>query len=142
MCVQHVGMVDPGVCLVVCVENIDMLFSVAGHGDVYATVCVVPFDGESDVSFTFPFMGCFVVFIDGGEEVFGMFLSNVFHSKIVDTESKADGAPVMFPETGVEFALSVSFGDEAFFKEFLCNDSCLWYTVHSLLDADIDKPVM
>ena len=55
-----------------------------------------------------------------------MFFSDIFDAEVVHTECKTSRAPVVHPETGVDFALVVSIGLEALFEELLCYYSGLW----------------
>ena len=52
-------------------------------------------------------------------------LPDVFNSKIIHNELKADGSPVVYPIAMGDLALAVPCCFEALFKEFLCYDPCL-----------------
>ncbi len=67
-----------------------------------------------------------------------MFNADVFHSKVIHTECKQDGSPVVCPKTGGDGALLISVFNKAFFKELLCNDASLWKTIHTFLYAYVD----
>ena len=84
------------------------LVAVSWHGDMDLLVWVVPCDGESQVAFPLPVMRCDVVHVECLKEVFGMFDANVIHSKVIHTEWKDDGSPVMLPKTGGDSALVIS----------------------------------
>ena len=71
-----------------------------------------------------------------------MCFSNIFNAKIVDTECKGNGLPVVLPEARVDFALVMALGLESLFQEFLCNYSCLREPIHSLLDPHVHIPIM
>ena len=53
-------------------------------------------------------------------------LANMLYPKIVDDEGEADGAGVMFPETGGCLALTISMLFEEFFEKLLGDDTSLW----------------
>ncbi len=44
----------------------------------------------------------------------------------------------MLPKARCDIALMEAVLVEAFFKEILCKDACLWETVHSFLYFDVD----
>jgi len=62
-----------------------------------------------------------------------MFDADVFHSKIIHTECKGDGSPVVLPKTRGDSALVVPVRYKAYFKELLCNDACLRKAIHTFL---------
>lgn len=49
-------------------------------------------------------------------EVFGMFVTNVFDTKVVDHECELDGLSVMSQQAGYEFALLVAVSSEVFLQ--------------------------
>ena len=85
------------------------LVAVSWNGEMDLLVWVVPCDGEFHIAFPLPVMRCGVVHIECLKEVFGMFNADVFHSKVIHTECKRDGSPVVRPKTGGDSALGISF---------------------------------
>ena len=55
-----------------------------------------------------------------------MVFSNVFYAEVIDYETELYRSPFVGPEAGGDFALEISMFVESLFKEFLCNDACLW----------------
>ncbi len=55
------------------------------HGDVDSAACVVPINVHAQVPLTFPFLFAFVMFIEDGGKVLGMFTPNLLDAKIVHT---------------------------------------------------------
>ena len=92
-------------------KTLSGLVVVSWHGEMDVLVQVVPCDGESQVALSLSVMRCGVVHIECVKEVFGMFDVNVFHSKVVHTECKGDGSPVVLPKTGGDstFVISVRY---------------------------------
>ena len=76
------------------------------------------------------------------DEMIGVFFAHIFHTKVIDTEGKTDGSPIMRPETGVDCALVVAIGLEALFEELLRNDTGLWESIHTLLNAHKDVSIV
>ena len=70
-----------------------------------------------------------------------MFDADVFHSKIVHTECKGDGSPVMLPKTRVDSALVVPVCYQVFFEELLCDDARLWKAIHTFLYSHVDVSI-
>ena len=68
---------------------------------------VVPVEGESDVSCSFPIYVNFLVALQDADEVVRILLTHVFNSEVVDNECEADGSPFVLPETGRCLALMV-----------------------------------
>ena len=107
-------------------EALSSFFAVARHGEADEMVAVVPMQGKPNVASPLPIRGNFIVAFKCVDEMIGVCFANIFHTEVIDTEGKADGSPIMCPETGVDFALVVAVGLEAFFKELLCYNSGLW----------------
>ncbi len=54
------------------------------HEDMYFFVAVVPVYVHSQVALAIPILRAFVMLIEDGGKVFGMFTSNVLDAKVVD----------------------------------------------------------
>jgi hypothetical protein len=67
---------------------------------------------------------------------------DVFDSKIVNNKGETDGPPIVSLEIWGEVALTVSYDNQPFFEEFLCNDSCLGEPVHALANLTEHVPVL
>ena len=59
-------------------------------------------------------------------------LVDVLHTKVVDIEGEADGAPVMMPVSWCDCSLPVSCFAKAFGEEVLRNYAGLWESIHSV----------
>lgn len=64
--------------------------------------------------------------------------ADVFYSKVIHTECKQHGSPVVRPKTGGDSALLISVFNKAFLKELMRNDASLQKTVHTFLYAYVD----
>jgi len=106
-------------------EALPSFFEVARHGGADETVEVVPMQGKPNVASPLPIRGDFIVAFKCVDEMISMCFANIFHTEVIDTESKADRLPIMCPETGVDFALVVTVGLEALFEVLLRNDAGL-----------------
>ncbi len=82
---------------------------------------VIPVEGESNVSCSFPIYVDFVVALQDADEVVCIFLTHVFNSEVVDDECEADGSPFVFPETRRCLALMVPRLFESLDQLFLRN---------------------
>jgi hypothetical protein len=82
------------------------------------------------------------VFLENLHKMVGVLPANVLDAKVVNTESEQEKLPVMFPKARCDVALMVVVLVEAFFKEILCKDACLWETVHALLYFDLDCTII
>ena len=123
-------------------ETPPSFFAVAGHGEADGTVVVVPMQGKPDVAAPLPIRGDVIVAFECVDEMIGVFFSHIFHTEVIDTEGKTDGSPIMRPETGVDCALVVAIGLEALFEELLRNDTGLWESIHTLLNAHKDVSIL
>jgi hypothetical protein len=94
---------------------------------------VVPFDGESAVSFAIPIAQALIVFLYCVQEVLRIFPADLFYSKIVDDKGELDWARLVRPQSGRCLALCVAVVLELICQEFLRYYSRLWEPVHSLL---------
>jgi hypothetical protein len=75
--------------MVQCVEGTG---DVAGHGEVYGVIDVVPLEGEAAVESAFPVGGDDVEEFEGVNEVLGVVVANVFDSEVVGDERERHGA--------------------------------------------------
>jgi hypothetical protein len=123
-------------------EALPSFFAVARHGEADKMVVVVPMQGKPNVALPLPIHGDFIVAFKCVDEMIGVCFANIFHTEVIDTEGKADGSPIMCPETGVDFALVVTIGLEALFEELLRNDAGLWESMHTFLNALKDISIM
>ena len=123
-------------------EALPSFFAVARHGEADETVAVVPMQGKPNVASSLPIHGDFIVALKCVDEMIGVCFATIFHTKIINTEGKADGSPIMCPETGVDFALVVTVGLEALFEELLRNDAGLRESIHTFLNAHKDISIM
>ncbi len=89
---------------------------------------VVPVHVHAKVLVSVPVNGTFVVFLENLCKMVGVFPPNLLDAKVVNTESEQERRPVMFPKVWCDVALMVAMLIEAFFKEILCEDACLWET--------------
>ncbi len=85
---------------------------------------VVPIQCYPDVLFACPIACKFVVFFECILEMLCMFFANVFDAKIIDNQCELYGSCVVLPKSRYQFALQVSVFVEAFFEEFVGQESC------------------
>ena len=102
---------------------------------------VVPIKCYSDVSFACPIACKFAVFFECILEILCMFFANVFDAEIIDIQCELYGSCVVLPKSRCQFALPVSMFVEAFFEEFVGQESCLRGAVHATLGSDVDASV-
>ncbi len=101
---------------------------------------VVPIQCYPDVLFACPIACKFVVFFECVLEMLCMFFANVFDADI-NNECELYGSCVVLPKSRYQFALPVSTFVEAFFKEFIGQESCLREAVHATTGSDVDASV-
>ena len=126
-----VGVVEPG----------NLGLDVPKHEGVDFSSNVIPIKVDAQVICARPKMRDGVVRGQDAHEVFGMLLADIFDAKIVDAKGERDGSLLVHPKTWSEFGLCVAFVVEPFFKQLMCQDSCLWQALHALLDLKIDISV-
>ncbi len=103
---------------------------------------VVPVHVHAKVLVSVPVNGAFVAFLKNLCKMVGVLLPNVPDAKVVNTKCEQERPPVMLPKARCDIALMVAVLVEAFFKEILCKDACLWETIHALLYFDVDCTVV
>ncbi len=86
---------------------------------MHLSFVVVPVQCDPDVSCSSPIAGEFVMFLERVFEMLGVFLANVFHSKVVHDQCELYWPCVVLPKAGYQFALLVVFV-QTFFEEFVC----------------------
>ena len=120
-------------------ELYECFLDVIWHVQVYLSFVVVPFHVNANVSFPCPICGDFVVFFECVFEVICMFFSNIFYSEVIDHECELYWSCLVTPESWDEFALMISVFVESFFEEFVCEEACLWESVHAFDHLKVDE---
>ena len=79
---------------------------------------VVPIHGDVTVFLAvFPVFVHNIVFLENRKQMVGMFFTHILYAKIVNYEGKADGAPLVGPETGCLVTLRVPVKFQPFFQK-------------------------
>ncbi len=102
---------------------------------------VVPIQYYPNVSFACPTACKFVVFFSCILEMLCMFFANVFDVEIINNQCELYGSCVELPKSRYQFALPVSVFVEAFFEEFVGQESCLRVAVQAALGSDVDASI-
>ncbi len=102
---------------------------------------VVPIQCYPNVSFACPVTCKFVVFFECILEMLCMFFANVFDAEIINNQCELYVSCVVLPKSRYQFALPVSVFVEAFFEEFVGQESCLREAVYAALGSDVDASV-
>ena len=97
-------------------DGVSILYTHVSNADVhyYATYAGtgVPFEIHTQVLFLGPIFCNIVVLLEGGGNAFGVFLTHVFNSKVVNHKTKQDGLPFVALDAWRCWSLVVSL----FFK--------------------------
>jgi hypothetical protein len=101
------------------------------HGERHFAFLVIPVECDAKVSISGPIFFNVVVLFQRVDQVLNVFFANVFNAKIINNKCEADWSLLMSPVPWCEFALFVSCFEKLLFKEFLCNDSHLWKSIHA-----------
>jgi hypothetical protein len=125
----------------VMLEPLYCLLNIQWHQKVYLLAGIVPFDGESAVTFSFHFKQAYKVFRHRLYQVLGVFFPNLFYPKVFNNERKGDGMPFMCPQPWRCFALVIAVLLQPFCQELLGDYPRLWEPVHALADFAVDVPV-
>ena len=70
--------------------------------------------------------------------MFGVVCIGVFDSKVVDDKAKLEVTSVVFPKSRSVAARFVSVGFKVFLQGFVCDEPCLWESIHSFAHFEID----
>ena len=79
-------------------EFVKGCLEIFGHGDVTGACRIVPVNGESKEEGTGPVNGDGIQFLEGLDEVVGVFLANVLDPKVINYEGENDGLCGVLPE--------------------------------------------
>ncbi len=105
------------------------------------TWAVVPFKCHTCKAGAVNFLRDFIVFLESLAKMIQVGIANVLDSKVVDDESKHDGAPFVAPEPGGGGCLIVVEFGKAVLEEFFGKDACLGETVHATAHFKVDLGV-
>ena len=76
----------------------EQFFDISRHGYINPSVCVFPRHVEAVIQRARPIGRDGVQLLEGGEEMLGVFASNIFHSKVDNHEGERGVTGVVFPE--------------------------------------------
>jgi hypothetical protein len=92
---------------------------VAWHGNVKGACVVIPFEPYAAVEVAIPNLGEFIFLFDAHDKVVNIFLTHIFHAKIVDNKCEGDGVCHVLPEAGRLLAFEISMGARRFLRSLL-----------------------
>ncbi len=92
---------------------------VARHGNVEGACVVIPFEAYAAVEVAVPILGEFIFLFDAHDKVVDIFLTHIFHAKIVNNKCEGDGACYVLPEAGHLLAFKISMGGKVFLEELV-----------------------
>lgn len=109
---------------------------IAGHREVANASLVVPEAGDPTVQCCFPINGhSLIITSEEGQEMVGVFLSNILDCEVIHNKGEFDEAFRMAPEARCVAALKVTMFGQAFGKELIGKNASLGQTVHSFVNA-------
>ena len=80
---------------------------------------VVPIKRDANISSSVPFYCHSVIFLNGVLEMYCMFLTNAFESKVVHDNCELYWSPIVCPKTGDQLALSLASLVESLFQKLI-----------------------
>ena len=78
-------------------EKFECVRNVAEHRQVHTFVAIIPVHIETKVTCALPIVGDRVIFLEGVNEMLGMFPADVFYSEIIHAEGEGIGTPFVRP---------------------------------------------
>ncbi len=102
---------------------------------------VVPFKCHAGKAGAVDFLRDFVVLFESLAKMIQVDIANVLDGKVVDNESKHDGAPFVAPEPGGGGCLVVVEFCKAVAEEFVCKDACLGGTILAMAHLKVNPGV-
>ena len=115
--------------------------NIVGHRDVDTFLGVVPFDSEATIKFSFPVGGDSVKVLESFDEVVGIVLAYIFHTKVVNDKAERDVASVVAPETGGSRSWGVTVFSKVGGEANVGNESSLLEAVHALPNLNVNPAV-
>ena len=79
-------------------EFVKGCLEIFGHGDVAGACSIVPVNGESTEEVTGTVNGDGIQFLEGLDEVVGVFFADVLDPKVINNEGENDGLGGVLPE--------------------------------------------
>ena len=122
-------------------EFVKGCLDIFGYGDVAGACGVVPVNGESAEERTGPVDGDGVQFLEGLDEVVGVFLADVLDPKVVDDEGENDGLCGVFPERRSSGNRGESKMGKVKFEPVVGDASGLLESGHAFSDLEVNPAV-
>jgi hypothetical protein len=114
---------------------------VARHGNVEGACVVIPFKAYATVVVAIPILGEFIFFFDAHDKVVNIFLTRIFHAKIVNNKCEGEGVCHVLSKARRLLAFKTSMGGKAFLKELVGQDAGLGKSPHGMLHFQINVSV-
>ena len=111
------------------------------HGDFIGACGVVPVNGESAVEGTGPVDGYGVQFLEGLDEVVGVFLADVLDPKVVNDEGENDGLGGILPERRSSGNRGESKMGKMSFEPVVGDAAGLFEAGHAFSDIEVNQAV-
>jgi hypothetical protein len=70
---------------------------ISGHRQCDCSLDIIPFKADATVECAIPVCGDGIRFRQALDQMFSMFLSDIFDTKIIDNQGEGDGTGVMLP---------------------------------------------
>jgi hypothetical protein len=134
------------VSVAVCVAGVvvfeEHFIDISFHGESACAFCIVPFDVNSCKLGTGPVSGDFVVLLQGLKEVVCVAPLHVLDAKVVDDKDECNWAPFVSTKAWCGHTLVVSVGGESFREEIVCELTCLFQSIHSIINFKVYPTVV
>ena len=111
------------------------------HGDVESGCGLVPVNGASTEEATGPVNGYGVQFLEGLDEVVGVFLVDVIDPKVVNDEVKNDGLGDVLPEHRSSGNRGEPKMGKVSFEPLVGNAAGLFEAGHAFLDLEVNPAI-
>ena len=115
-------------------EFVKVCLEIFGHGDVTGACGIVPVNGEFAEERTGPVDGDGIQFLEGLDEVVGVFLADVLDPKVINDEGENDGLCGVLLERRGSGNRGESKVGKVIFEPVVGDASGLFETGHAFLD--------
>ncbi len=110
---------------------------VSWHWNIKGARGIIPIELDTTVQIPCPVHGCF----DAFDYMIDVFLTHIFHSKIVLSQCEQDKACGMLPQTGGVWTLTISVWEQMLLQQFVCQNAGLGEAPHCAAHLKVNNPV-
>jgi hypothetical protein len=101
---------------------------------------ITPIELDITIQIPCPVLVKFLFCLDAFDQMIELFLTHIFHPKIVHNQCEQDGVCGMLPQAGGVWTFKISMGEQTLSQQFVCQNTGLGEIPHCAAHLKVNKP--